>query len=447
MLVKTFKATDMSEALRMVKAEMGSDAMILSSRKERRKGILGIFSKPFFEVTAAIDPRPAPKPVPPQPREKEERELNTKEEFQKSMLGPLARELRELRDKVEKLATKDTQPPQPVTFVPEVADGKVAGGKGNGSLAKAIPKEDMEELKQYLLNAIKVKEKPEAVPVAFPIHRFEAGDVKVLESELQGVEKILATLAGELHEAGIESDAVGPLLECVRPMAETTDDHKEIRLSLIDAFSSVIKTAGPLRMKKNGPRIIALVGPTGVGKTTTTAKLAAMYAMHKGAKVALVTTDNFRVGAFEQLKTYSKIMGVPLEIAVSSQELAKATETHADKDLIIIDTAGRSPKDHGRLDELKALLDSGLEIEMHLCLSATTRDKELSDAITNFSVLPISSILFTKLDEAENLGSIVNTHHRSKLPLSYFTNGQMVPEDIVVATPRKLANLVMRENI
>jgi flagellar biosynthesis protein FlhF len=199
-------------------------------------------------------------------------------------------------------------------------------------------------------------------------------------------------------------------------------------------------------MKKNGPKIIALVGPTGVGKTTTTAKLAAMYAMHKGAKVALVTTDNFRVGAFEQLKTYSKIMGVPLEIAVTSQELANATETHSDKDLIIIDTAGRSPKDHGRLDELKALLDSGLDIEMHLCLSATTRDKELSDAIANFSILPISSLLFTKLDEAENLGSIVNTHHRSKLPLSYFTNGQMVPEDIVVATPRKLANLVMREN-
>jgi flagellar biosynthesis protein FlhF len=427
----------------MVKAEMGSDAMILSSRKERRKGILGIFSKPFFEVTAAIDPRPAPKPVP-APREKEERELTTKEEFQKSMLGPLARELRDLREKVEKLSTRENPPPVP--FKAEVPAPKSGGDNGTGNIARTIPKEDMEELKQYLLNAIKVKEKPDVVPAAFPQHKAEPEDVKILDSELQGVERVLARLSGELREAGIEKDAVGPLLEHVRPMAEITDDQKELKLSLIDAFSSVIKTAGPLRMKKNGPRIIALVGPTGVGKTTTTAKLAAMYAMHKGAKVALVTTDNFRVGAFEQLKTYSKIMGVPLEIAVTSQDLAKATETHADKDLIIIDTAGRSPKDHGRLDELKALLDSGLDIEMHLCLSATTRDKELADAITNFSVLPISSLLFTKLDEAENLGSIVNTHHRCKLPLSYFTNGQMVPEDIVVATPRKLANLVMKEN-
>lgn len=445
MLVKTFKAADMSEALRMVKAEMGSEAMILSSRKERRKGILGIFSKPFFEVTAAIDPRPLPKAVPP-PREKEEKGLTAKEEFQKSMLGPLARELRELRDKVEKLSARDFQA---APVVASLAEGSGAGAteqKGKEGVTRAIPKEDMEELKQYLLNAIKVKEKNDVIPALVPANVAVKDDVKFLESELQGVEKVLSALAIELSDAGVEKDAVAPILECLRPMAETTDDQKELKLSLIDAFSSVIKTAGPLRMKKNGPKIIALVGPTGVGKTTTTAKLAAMYAMHKGAKVALVTTDNFRVGAFEQLKTYSKIMGVPLEIAVTSQDLARATETHSDKDLIIIDTAGRSPKDHGRLDELKALLDSGLDIEMHLCLSATTRDKELSDAITNFSVLPISSLLFTKLDEAENLGSIVNTHHRSKLPLSYFTNGQMVPEDIVVATPRKLANLVMREN-
>lgn len=444
MLVKTFKATDMSEALRMVKAEMGADAMILSSRKERRKGILGIFSKPFFEVTAAIEPRPAPKPV--LQREREERELTTKEEFQKSMLGPLARELRELRDKVEKLTTREVAPlplPDPKVETPET---RSAGDNGSGGGVRNLPKEDMEELKQYLLNALKAKEKSEVVPVAFPAHSAVPDDVKVLDSELKGVEKVLSILATELQEAGVEKDAASHLLESVRPIAETTDDQKELRLSLVDAFSSVVKTAGPLRMKKNGPKIIALVGPTGVGKTTTTAKLAAMYAMHKGAKVALVTTDNFRVGAFEQLKTYSKIMGVPLDVAGTSQELAKAAEAHGDKDLIIIDTAGRSPKDNARLTELKMLLDSGLDIEMHLCLSATTRDKELADAINNFSVLPIASLLFTKLDEAENLGSIVNTHHRSKLPLSYFTNGQMVPEDIVVATPRKLANLVMREN-
>ncbi len=445
MLVKTFKAGDMSEALRMVKTELGADAMILSSRKERRKGILGIFSKPFFEVTAAIDSRPTPRPSP--PREKEERELTTKEEFQKSMLGPLARELRELRDKVEKLSSKETQVGPTAGFKPETAVEQPANGNGRDGAVKAIAKEDLEELKKYLLSAIKVKDKSEVVPVVFPVQRIAGEDVKVLESESRGAEQVMGGLADELREYGINGEALTAMLEYVRPMAETTDDREELRFSLIEAFASVIKCAGPLRMKKNGPKIIALVGPTGVGKTTTTAKLAAMYAMNKGASVALVTTDNFRVGAFEQLKTYSKIMNLPLEIAATPRELAKAAEIHADKDLIIVDTAGRSPKDRERLAELKAMLDSGIDIETHLCVSATTKDKELTDIITRFSVLPISRLLITKLDETESLGCIVNVHHRSKLQLSYLTNGQMVPEDIVVATPRKLANLVMRETV
>jgi flagellar biosynthesis protein FlhF len=363
------------------------------------------------------------------------------------MLGPLARELRELREKVDKLAARELPPP-PSPLQDNAASEAPVGGNGKAAEPpRAIAKEEREELKRYLLNAIKAKEKTEIVPVAFPAHPAAEVQAPAVGTEKEGVEQVMSAMATELKEAGIDGDAIEILLAQVRPMAETTDDRKELRHSLIDAFAHLIKTSGPVRMKKNGPRIIALVGPTGVGKTTTTAKLAAMYAMHKGAKVSLVTTDNFRVGAFEQLKTYSKIMGVPLEIAGSSLELIKATELHADKDLIIIDTAGRSPKDHGRLDELKTLLDAGLEVETHLCLSATTKDKELSDAIAKFSVIPISSLLFTKLDEAESLGTVINTHHRSKLPLSYFTNGQMVPEDIVVATPRKLANLIMREAV
>lgn len=451
MLVKTFKAGEMSEALRMVKAELGADAMILSSRKERRKGILGIFSKPFFEVTAAIDSRPTPRPNP--YREKEERELTAKEEFQKSMLGPIARELRELRDKVEKLSSREAQSPLPaIAFQTETATPEAANGGSKEVATRVIAKEELEEIKKYLLSAIKAKEKPDVVPVVFPAQQVENVESKELVtehpvSETEGAQQILSGLADELGAAGIDPEALSTLLEYVRPMTETTDDREELRFGLIEAFANVIKCAGPLRMKKNCPKIIALVGPTGVGKTTTTAKLAAMYAMNKGANVALVTTDNFRVGAFEQLKTYSKIMGLPLESAATPKDLVKAVEIHGDKDLIIIDTAGRSPKDQDRLEELKVLLDSGLNIEMHLCLSATTKDKELSDIISRFSVLPISRLLFTKLDEGESLGSIVNIHLRSKLQLSYFTNGQMVPEDIVVATPRKLANLVMREAV
>ena len=125
--------------------------------------------------------------------------------------------------------------------------------------------------------------------------------------------------------------------------------------------------------------------------------------------------------------------------------MAKVLEAHGDKDLILIDTAGRSPKDQERLEELKGILEMNSDIETHLCLSATTKDKELHEAIRRFGTLPVSRLLFTKIDESESLGCIINLQMRSKLPLSYLTNGQMVPEDIVVASPRRLANLVMRE--
>ncbi|KAF0219398.1 MAG: flagellar biosynthesis protein [Geobacteraceae bacterium] len=430
----------------MIKAEMGADAMILSSKKERRKGIMGLFSKPFFEVTAALEIKPVPRPNPYQ--EREERLLSTREEFQNSMLGPMARELKALRERVENLAGKETATPGQQDFQTQnFREERTGFNTENGLSARSFAREDMEEIKKFLLNAVMSREKKNPVPFVFPQEQSNTDESKELHEEIEGSATALAEIAEELRSTGIEEEAVGALLEFLKPAAEQGEEKDELRYSLVEAFAGLIKCSGPLRMKKNGPRIMALVGPTGVGKTTTTAKLAAMYAMTKGASVALVTTDNFRVGAFEQLKTYSKIMGVPLEIASTPKELAKAIENHSDKDMILIDTAGRSPKDQEKLEELKAFLESGLPIETHLCLSATTKDKELNEIVARFGILPISRLLFTKLDETESLGCIVNVHLRSKFQLSYFTNGQMVPEDIVVATPRKLANLVLRETI
>ena len=448
MLVKTFRAGDMAEALKMVKAELGADAMILSSRKERKKGILGIFYKPYFEVTAALDQRPATPRANPY-REKEERELSTREEFQNSMLGPLARELRELRDKVEKLSTREPavvdSPALPAAVV-EPAAAPVQPASDTGTVASRFSKEDLDDIKKYLMNVVTTREKRGVTPVSFPVESLgattDSGDVDTATIEYQGN---LEQLAAELKTGGVADDAATVLIDYIRPTAERGEDMEELRYSMFEAFANTIKCTGALRLRKDSPRIIALVGPTGVGKTTTTAKLAAHYAMHKGANVALVTIDNFRVGAVEQLKTYSRIMDIPIDVANTPDELKSCLAAHRDKDLILIDTAGRSPKDQEKLEELKAFLDSAQGVEIHLCLSATTKDKELDDIVGRFSGLSVNRILFTKLDESETLGCIVNTHVRHKLPLSYFTNGQMVPEDIVVASPRRLANLILRE--
>ena len=449
MLVKTFKAGDMAEALKMVKAEMGADAMILSSRKERKRGILGIFSKPYFEVTAALEPRPAtPKSNP--YREREERELTTKEEFQNSMLVPLARELRDLRDRVEKLTTKEAAPaPAPApeqteTAAAETAAPAPAPPAAGAEIASRFSKEDMDEIKKYLLNAVNARDRKTAVPVVFPVER-PAPDEELPAVDQEDSRSALEQLSDALTSGGVSPEATSQLIDYIRPAAERGEDREELRYSLFEAFAHLVKCAGPLRLKKDNARIMGLVGPTGVGKTTTTAKLAAMYAMNKGAEVALVTIDNFRVGAVEQLKTYSKIMGIPLEVAATPAELKKALDKHRDKDLILVDTAGRSPKDQEKLDELKAFFAVEEGIELHLCLSSTTKDRDLEEVVRRFGVLPVTKLLFTKLDECATLGNIVNLHLKTKLPISYFTNGQMVPEDIAVASPRRLANLILQE--
>lgn len=471
MLVKTFQASEMSEALRMVKAEMGLDAMILSSKKERRKGILGWFTKPYFEVTAALEPRaqrqnnPYREQAPPQPEP--EREMTTKEAFQNSMLAPLAREVRELRERVEAMSKRDAA---------AAAAATVAAAKEE---PRTFGKEDLEEIKKLLFNAVNKEKQPEAPapapaeklgpkPVSFPQANTETLSA-LLSPALQGLKTVqketaretvretvretqleknphLDLLARELEAEELGPEAIEKLMESLRPAAEEGAGMDELREMLCEALVGLVRCAGPVRMKKNGPRIMAIVGPTGVGKTTTIAKLAAMYALTKGSSVAMVTTDNFRVGAIEQLKTYAKIMDLPLEVVATSQELARAIAKHSDKDLILIDTAGRSQKDAERLEELKGYLEAQQGLEIYLCISATTRPREIDEIVAKFGVLPINRLLFTKVDESESFGCLVNAHLRHKLPLSYFTTGQKVPEDIEVATPRKIASLVLKES-
>jgi flagellar biosynthesis protein FlhF len=458
----------MSEALRMVKAEMGLDAMILSSKQERRKGILGYFSKPYFEVTAALEPRMTSRPSPyreePEPAPPPPRELSTKEEFQNSMLGPLAREVRELKQRIESLSRKDGQQQRSQL---ESASEQASPEPGPRTFAK----EELDEIKKLLYSAVGVKDKQNPKLVSFPqadaqhqqptaqhqqpTEQLEAVQLRQQLARLQAPQAPepeqlgngpLELLAQELLAEELSPEAVALLMEHLRHAAQDGAEFEELKGMLVETLAGIVKCSGSLRMKKNGPRIMAIVGPTGVGKTTTIAKLAAMHALNRGASVAMVTTDNFRVGAIEQLKTYAKIMDLPLEVVATSQELARVLARHADKDLILIDTAGRSHRDADRLEELKGYLQCHPGIETYLCMSATTRARELDEIVATFGVLPISKFLFTKLDECESFGCIVNTHLKHKLPLSYFTTGQKVPEDIEVATAKKLATLVVKES-
>ena len=441
MLVKTFQATSMAEALRMVKAELGPEAMILSTKKDNVGGILGFFSKPVYRVTAAHDParKPSQPVAPPAPyREKPARERTAKEELENSMLGPLARELKELREKVEALSRREEE--QRKEEKPEEGE-KPSGQRDLGLNLKNIPRSDLEEIKKLLLNTLAKSQEDGVRPVQWPdAHNPSA-------TGGQSGEEILpedSPLAQELVKSGVSTELIRKILDTLNTLP-MEGGNQTVKSRLGETLGRLIKFAGTLKLRKNSPRIIALVGPTGVGKTTTTAKLAAMYALNRGNKVALITMDIFRVGAVEQLKTYSRIMGIPLEVASTPKELEKAVEKHSACDLIFIDTAGRSHKDKEKLDEMKHFLENKIPIEVYLCLSATTKDRELEEILSRFSIFQVSKVVFTKIDESESFGNMVNLLMKDNLQIAYFTTGQRVPEDIEVATSAKLADMILRE--
>jgi flagellar biosynthesis protein FlhF len=222
---------------------------------------------------------------------------------------------------------------------------------------------------------------------------------------------------------------------------ETRDLRSESR-EIVELMKQVLLCDGEIKLDGKRTKKVVFVGPTGAGKTTTIAKLAADFALRKKKKVALVTLDTFRIGAVDQLKTYGKIMGVQVETAHNCKELKALVRKHADKDLLLIDTMGKSHKDKAYSGELKVLLNELGGVETQLVLSVTAQEKILQESMKQFSMLGIDRVLFTKLDEGMSFGSLFNFSLRTRIPFSYFTMGQRVPEDIEIANNEKVIKLI-----
>ncbi len=204
--------------------------------------------------------------------------------------------------------------------------------------------------------------------------------------------------------------------------------------------------AGSLR--RGGPRVVALVGPTGVGKTTTIAKLAARAALVERREVALVSIDQYRIAGAEQLAHYAELIGIPMETAHDGPSLARALGRLRGADLVLVDTAGRAPRDRAAVREMADTLQrAGEPVEVHLCLAAGTGDLEIEAVLDRLSVARPVKLTMTKLDEAVRAGSIVAAQVMSGLPFAYFTTGQRVPEDIEVAGAERLSALLCGEEV
>jgi flagellar biosynthesis protein FlhF len=222
-------------------------------------------------------------------------------------------------------------------------------------------------------------------------------------------------------------------------------DHSDsIRAALCDAVELSIPVAPPIKAVFGTRRIVALVGPTGVGKTTTVAKLAANFKLAHGVRVGLITVDTYRIAAVEQLKTYAEIIDLPLAVVNDPGEMPRALDELGDVDLVFIDTAGRSPRDEVKIRELAEFLLQARPDEVHLVLSAVAGERSLRSAVDRFANVQVDRLILTKLDEAESLGGILAVLGLYSRPLSYLTTGQAVPDDIEPADRKRLARLILR---
>lgn len=249
----------------------------------------------------------------------------------------------------------------------------------------------------------------------------------------------------DLIEADVNDDLARELVDRVRREMSPRDlsDPVLVKNHLMRMIADEIDTTGPIRVTPGTRRIVALVGPTGVGKTTTIAKLAANYRLKEKRRVGLITVDTYRIAAVEQLRTYADIIDLPMSVVSTPREMREAIARMSDLDLVLMDTAGRSPRDEVRIQELKTMLIEAQADEVHLVLSSVGSAMSLTKTAQQFATVGVTAVLLTKLDESSGLGNLLPLLRSSKLPLSYVTNGQNVPDDIAAADRRKLAQAVL----
>ncbi|MGY0691576.1 flagellar biosynthesis protein FlhF [Virgibacillus sp. FSP13] len=193
-------------------------------------------------------------------------------------------------------------------------------------------------------------------------------------------------------------------------------------------------------------QIIHFVGPTGVGKTTTLAKVAASCMLNDHKKVAFITADTYRIAAIEQLKTYARILDVPIEVAYNNDDYKAAINQFSDYDLILVDTAGRNFRDKQYVEELKKSINFDQNVETYLVLSLTAKPKDILDIYEQFQHIPIKELIFTKLDETRQYGSMLNVMINKQIGIAYLTNGQGVPDDLTKPSANIVSNLIVGEN-
>lgn len=369
MKVKKYVATNLPEALKLVREDLGQDAVILNSRHIEAGGILRFFKKKKVEVIAAIDEVPR---------------MHYKERIRRDQVP------------AEKSVTEKKR--------------EVASSRETDDLLLEIA-----ELKRLVRNL--TKESRDEQLATFP-------DVfrPILTRLAQhGVQLDYEKLAGTVLPAYYQKNG---------RMSES-EAERAVRDFLIQELQTVPFQESPDHEKK----YFCLIGPTGVGKTTTLVKIAAQFALERQEKIAFITIDTYRIGAVEQLKTYGKILNVPVHVCYEKEDFYEALAASADCDRVFIDTVGRNYFDGEQVKNLLRWFDDYRQMETYFVLSLTMKEDDAREVYEQFSRLPIDGFIFTKLDETKTYGSLYNLPIAFNKRIAYITTGQEVPDDIVTARP------------
>jgi len=386
MKIKRIQAANMSEAMRLVKAELGENAVIISTRKIRKTDEFGISSEEIIEIEASANYDEEYEPF------HSSRKTEVNQQYNENF--SVSQEIINLK----KLLGKNVLTIQEVkNEIPKIKNMLQLLMKHSGIFASDSPENKLYYIYEDMIKQ-EIKDK-----IAYQI----------------------------LENMSSEFDNLNSLnIEEIKKLVKIKMRNK------IKIFKA--------QKKKSGPKIVAFIGPTGVGKTTTLAKIAAKCRLINKKKTALFTFDTYRIAAAEQLKIYGKILKTPV-IAINNQnELKEKLNSFKDYEYIFIDTAGKNQKDSSHIKKLKEHLNVPMDI--HLVLSTTTKIKDLDDIVSRFSLIHYSSLLFTKLDESSTYGNIYNIAFETGKPLSYFSTGQRVPEDIEVASKDKIIDIILKNN-
>ncbi|HEB63628.1 MAG TPA: flagellar biosynthesis protein FlhF [Gammaproteobacteria bacterium] len=415
MKIKRYFAPNVREAIALVRNELGEDAIILSN-KNVQGGV---------EIMAAAD-------------------------YDESLLNET------IPEPVKKPVHKRAEPAAPalntetenVTYAKPLVNKKSSGGIKTEKKPKSIPVTPRPETSKRLSETPEAKGPPKSQVVwtqdpVFTEMRQELKSLRSLvENQLSGFawgEMIQrypqrVKLLQQLTKLGLSTSICQRLLNEVSDI----DDFEKLWLASLSKLSSWLPLNDDAIISGGG--VVAMVGPTGVGKTTTIAKLAARYALRYGARhVALISMDNYRIGAHEQLRSYSRILDMPVRFPKGHNELCQALEEFSDKSLVLIDTAGMSQRDL-RLNQQFSLLKSKVSITTYLVLSTTTRLSCLHETMDAFKSAKLDGCILTKLDEATSLGAALSEAIEHNLPIAYISDGQRVPEDLSVARAHNLIN-------